>query len=92
MKITLPSGHTIKQGTHRTRRDVIPSKEFWRALAESEQRAIAGSGTQAAKAFLWELSICDTFTPQDVLAALNRMEAATLITAERKAEIINALR
>ena len=71
---------------------IVDAKSFWRALSESEQRAIAGSGTQAAKALLWELSICGNLTQAEALAALNRMEAATLITAERKAEIINALR
>jgi len=84
--------HRVKLRPFKAQPRVIDGKSFWRALSETEQRAIAGSGTQAAKAFLWELAICGNLTQAEALAALNRMEAATLITAERKAEIVNALR
>lgn len=70
----------------------IAAKDFWRALLESEQRAIAGSAAQAAKALLWELTICRSLTQAEAGAILNRMETAGFIDATRKAAIIDALR
>lgn len=89
--ITLPSGHRITHGREKTVRTIL-GKDFWRALSEAEQRAIAGSAAQAAKALLWELAICQSLTQAEALAALNRMETAGFIDATRKAQIIDALR
>lgn len=70
----------------------VTAKAFWRALLESEQKAIAGSAAQAAKALLWELAICQGLTQSEAGAVLNRMETAGFIDATRKAAIIDALR
>lgn len=69
----------------------ISAKDFWRVLSEAEQRGLAGSTAQAAKALLWELAIVGSLNAQEMLSVLNRMEAAGFIDASRKAEILSAL-
>lgn len=87
-------GATIKYGrglAGSRKRKRIPCEEIWDLLTKSERQAVAGSGTQKAKAFLWTLAISTDIKRAQIDNIVMDLEEAGLIAAGRTQEIVDAI-